>query len=76
MKVEPTKLIFVMPARYVLLRAAQSATGYSVKAIQNKIDRGDWPEGEVWRRAPDGRIVIDIAGYEKWVESAGQPTRE
>jgi hypothetical protein len=43
-------------------------TGYSVKAIQCKIHRGEWEEGKVWRRAPDGRIFIDIAGFERWVE--------
>jgi hypothetical protein len=31
--------------------------------------RGDWREGKVWRRAPDGRIVIDVLGYQRWVES-------
>lgn len=56
------------PARYVLLPLAQMLTGYSVKAMQRKIERGDWQEGKVWRRAPDGRILIDLAGYERWVE--------
>jgi hypothetical protein len=56
------------PARYVLLPLANLVTGYSVKAMQRKIERGDWQEGKVWRRAPDGRILIDIAGYQKWVE--------
>jgi hypothetical protein len=56
------------PARYVLLPLANLITGYSVKAMQRKIERGDWQEGKVWRRAPDGRILIDITGYQKWVE--------
>jgi hypothetical protein len=25
-------------------------------------------EGQVWRRAPDGRILIDMEGYRRWVE--------
>jgi hypothetical protein len=25
-------------------------------------------QDKVWRRAPDGRIVIDLLGYQKWVE--------
>jgi hypothetical protein len=56
------------PARYVLLPLANLVTGYSVKAMQRKIERGDWQEGKVWKRAPDGRILIDITGYQKWVE--------
>jgi hypothetical protein len=55
-------------ARYVLLPLANLLTGYSVKAMERKIERGDWQEGKVWRRAPDGRIVIDIVGYQRWVE--------
>jgi hypothetical protein len=58
------------PARYVLLPLANLLTGYSVKAMQRKIERGDWVEGRVWRHAPDGRILIDLEGYQKWVENA------
>ena len=69
MHIEPIKPVVITPARYVLLPVATTMTGYSVKAIQCKIARGDWQEGKVWRRAPDGRIVIDIAGFEKWIEN-------
>jgi hypothetical protein len=55
-------------ARYVLLPLANLLTGYSVKAMERKIERGDWQEGKVWRRAPDGRILIDVLGYQRWVE--------
>lgn len=58
----------VTPARYVLLCLAQCMTGYTVKAMQRKIERGDWQEGKVWKRAPDGHICIDVLGYEKWIE--------
>jgi len=68
MDIEPSKPVTVTPARYVLLPLANAITGYTVKAIQRKIERGDWQEGKVWRRAPDGRIFIDLIGYERWVE--------
>jgi len=55
-------------ARYVLLTLATNMTGYTVKAMQRKIERGEWVEGKVWVRAPDGRILISIPGFEKWVE--------
>lgn len=60
--------IVVGSARYVLLPLANLLTGYSVKAMERKIERGDWQEGKVWRRAPDGRILIDVLGYQRWVE--------
>lgn len=53
----------------MLLPLAQLITGYTVKAMERKIERGDWREGKEWRRAPDGRIFVDLVGYEKWVES-------
>jgi hypothetical protein len=57
-----------VPSRYVLLPLATALTGYTIKAMQRKIERGDWVEGKVWIRAPDGRILISITGFEKWVE--------
>jgi len=60
--------IVVGTARYVLLPLANRVTGYTVKAMERKIERGDWQEGKVWRRAPDGRILIDVLGYQRWVE--------
>jgi hypothetical protein len=66
-----TEAPFVLaPARYVLLPLANLITGYSVKAMERKIERGDWVEGKVWRRAPDGRILVDLIGYQKWVENS------
>lgn len=42
-------------------------TGYSVKAVEKKVENGVWLEGKEFHRAPDGRIVIDIRGYNRWV---------
>lgn len=61
--------VILATARYVLLPLANLITGYTVKAMERKIERGDWQEGKVWKRAPDGRILIDMVGYQKWVES-------
>jgi hypothetical protein len=68
MDTEPSKSVTVTPARNVRLPLGNVITGYTVKAMQRKIERGDWQEGKVWRRAPDGRIFIDLVGYERWVE--------
>jgi hypothetical protein len=43
-------------------------TGYTVKAMERKVERGDWVEGKVWLRAPDGRILVDLIVYQKWAE--------
>ena len=45
--------------RYVTIEKASNLTGYTPDAIRSKIKRGDWLEGAVWQRAPDGRVLID-----------------
>jgi len=67
-RAEVEQKVTVAPARYVLLPLASLLTCYSVKAMERKIERGDWQQDKIWRRAPDGRIVIDLVGYQKWVE--------
>ena len=53
--------------RFVTVDKMAADTGYTRTAIYNKCNDGIWPEGQVWHRAPDGRILIDTEGYEKWV---------
>lgn len=56
--------------RYVRLPLFERLTGYTQKAVRRKIEEGVWLEGKQYRRAPDGHIIIDMDGYEKWVERA------
>jgi hypothetical protein len=57
----------VRPVRYVQLRKFEEMTGYTPAAVKMKMLRNDWTEGDQFMRAPDGRILIDLEGYEKWV---------
>lgn len=43
-------------------------TDWSEKAVRRKIEDGVWIEGREYHRAPDGNIVIDIMGYNRWAE--------
>jgi hypothetical protein len=54
--------------RYVKLNRFELLTGYTEKAVRRKIEEGIWLEGREFRRAPDGHILVDLLGYEKWVE--------
>ena len=60
--------------RFQTIKELADQTGYSEAAIRSKISRGDWPEEEVWVRAPDGRILIDVNGFESWVTCARAAT--
>ena len=69
--VETPALIPLLSPRYVLLQRFGELTGYTVDAINAKIKRGQWLQGELWVKAPDGRILIDLIGYTEW--AAGNP---
>lgn len=55
--------------RYVTVRKFAAESGYSEDAIRSKIRDGVWRLGEIWLKAPDGRTLIDMEGYETWVEA-------
>jgi hypothetical protein len=56
----------VTPARFVRIPLAEALTGYTAEAISTKVKRGVWLEGKEYIRAPDGSILIDLEGYERW----------
>lgn len=60
-----------MKIKFLTIKKFAELTGYSEDAIRSKINRGDWLEGLVWKRAPDNRILINPDGYHQWVEGHG-----
>jgi hypothetical protein len=54
--------------RYILVLKFCELTGYTDKAVRRKIQEGIWIQGKLWRKAPDGHILIDLENYNKWVE--------
>jgi hypothetical protein len=65
----PEKVVtqVIAPARFVTIKLAAACTGLTVKAIEQKIARGDWAKGKHYRKAADGRIYVDMEGFAKWV---------
>jgi hypothetical protein len=57
--------------RWVTIKKFCEISGYTPNAVRSKIKRGDWLEGRVWTKAPDGRILIDVLGFEDWVVGNG-----
>lgn len=58
----------LQPARFVTIELAEVVTGFTQSAIRTKIARGVWLENRQWVRR-DGRILIDLEGYEKWADT-------
>ncbi len=54
-------------APYVVIKKAAAVTGYSIRAIEAKIEKGVWLEGREWIKGPDGRRLISMKGFEAWV---------
>lgn len=54
--------------RHVLVPKFCELSGYTDDAVRAKIKNGVWLEGVVWIKAPDGRVLIDIEGYEAWAD--------
>ena len=62
------------PSRWVLVNRFAEVTGYSENAVRHKVKGGIWVEGRIWRKAPDGRIFLNLAEFERWVESTAHVT--
>lgn len=56
-------------SHWVLVKRFAEVTGYSENAVRHKVKSGVWPEGRIWRKAPDGRIFLNLPEFEHWVES-------
>lgn len=55
--------------RYLTISKFAAESGYTEDAIRSKIRDAIWREGLEWKRAPDGRVLIDVDGYHRWVEA-------
>lgn len=55
--------------RYIRLALFCEKTGYTVKAIERKIEKGVWTLNKEYRKAPDGAILVDMEGFRRWVEA-------
>jgi hypothetical protein len=64
----PPQLARLIPSRFVTIELASALTGLTEGAIRMKIARGVWLEDRQFVRR-DGRVMIDMKGYEQWAES-------
>lgn len=63
---------YLDPNRWVTLKKANDIFGYSTEAFRGKINRGQLAQGVHWRKAPDSRILINVAAFNDWLSSAPQ----
>jgi hypothetical protein len=65
---DPRATIQLAPSRFVTIELASTLTGLTEGAIRMKIAKGVWIEDRQYRRR-DGRVMIDMEGYERWVDT-------
>jgi hypothetical protein len=54
--------------KWVTIKKAAELSGYSEKAIRNKMQAGVWLKDVIWVKAPDGRILISPDAIDEWAE--------
>ena len=60
--------------RWVTIKKFADETGYTVTSIRNKRRDGVWLEGDIWVKAPDGRLLFNVDRYYAWVEKNTKAT--
>ena len=53
---------------WITVKKFSEKSGYTKKAIYNKVERGVWSKDKLWKKAPDGRLFINISAFENWVQ--------
>jgi hypothetical protein len=53
---------------WVRITKFSELSGYTEKAVRRKIQDGIWLQGDIWQKAPDGCIFINIEAVEAWVQ--------
>lgn len=52
---------------WITLKKYSELSGYTCKALYNKIERGILKEGTHWKKSPDGRLHISVKDFEAWI---------
>lgn len=53
---------------WVLIKKLVELTGITDDAVRAKIKRGIWLKEVHWRKAPDGRIFLNLIAVKAWIE--------
>ena len=57
---------------YVKLAKFCADTGYTVKAIERKMEEGVLLKGVEYHKAPDGKILVDVKAFNLWAQGKRQ----
>lgn len=66
-----TAPVYLAPDRFVMIRVYALVSGFTEKAIRRKIEDGVWVENREYIRSPDGHVMIDREGVQRWLTKGG-----
>ena len=61
---------------YKTIKQFAAESGYTEKAIREKIRKGVFPKDKVWLLAPDNRQLISVKGFNEWVLNGQELLKE
>jgi hypothetical protein len=53
-------------ADFIRIGLFAALSGYTPEEVRQKIEENLWRQGFEYVRAPDGCLLIDVAGYKRW----------
>lgn len=53
---------------YMTTKKLSETIGYSPEAIRNKTKKGVWIKNVHYKKAPDGRLMMNYEAIKKWIE--------
>lgn len=54
---------------WVTIKKFAELSGYSEEATRQKIKKSQWQNRVHFKKAPDGRILINLVEVHKWIEN-------
>jgi hypothetical protein len=55
---------------WVTIKKFAELSGYSEEAARQKIKKSHWQNRVHFKKAPDGRILINLVEVSKWIENS------
>jgi hypothetical protein len=62
----PPPPVYLAPDRYVTVGVYAAISGRTEKSIRRKIEDGKWLDRREFIRDPDGTVLIDREGVQRW----------
>lgn len=60
----------MIPIEWIRKEKFCEISGITLKAVNKKIENGNWLRGKHYKTGPDGKHYINLEAYNEWVASS------